>query len=128
MPISDLKLISRQDLYGALLKNNGLLIIKLGAEWCAPCKKIESIVHFHMSNMPANVTCVMVDIDESFDLYSFLKFKKIVNGIPSILVYEKSNTHIFPDEVHIGSDTVKVQMFFEKCKKRCDMQNEIKEN
>jgi thiol-disulfide isomerase/thioredoxin len=120
MTISDAKIISRQDLHDALTKNTGLLIIKLGAEWCGPCKKIESAVNFYMSHMPANATCVMVDIDESFDLYSFLKFKKVVNGIPSILMYEKGNTNFIPDEVHIGSDVAKVQMFFEKCKKLCD--------
>ena len=120
MTISDIKIITRQDLFEALVKNPGLLILKLGAEWCGPCKKIESAVNFYMSNMPANATCVMVDIDDSFDLYSFFKFKKVVNGIPSILVYEKGNRNYIPDDVHVGSDPAKVQMFFEKCKKLCD--------
>lgn len=120
MTISDIRIITRQDLFEALIKNRGLLILKLGAEWCGPCKKIESAVTGYMSNMPANATCVMVDIDESFDLYSFFKFKKVVNGIPSILVYEKGNTNYIPNDVHVGSDVVKVHAFFEKCRQLCD--------
>ena len=120
MTISDTKIYTRQDLFDALLKNTGILILKLGAEWCGPCKKIEPQVNFYMSNMPPNATCVMVNIDESSDLYSFFKVKKIVNGVPSLLVYEKGNTNYIPDDVHIGSDPARVQAFFEKCKRLCD--------
>ncbi len=119
MPVSDLKLITRQDLFEALVKNTGLLIIKFGAEWCTPCKKIEADVNFYMNNMPVTATCVLVDIDESFDLYSFLKYKKVVNGIPVILVYEKGNINYLPDQINIGSDKSQLHAFFQKCLQLC---------
>lgn len=119
MPISDLKIQTRQDLYDALVKNTGLLIIKFGATWCAPCRKIEHDVHHYMEIMPANATCVVVDIDESTDLYAFLKSKKIVNGIPVILAYETGNLNFVPDVIHVGSDKLQVNQFFEKCFRLC---------
>ena len=120
MPISNIKIKTRQDLYELLVHNTGLLIIKLGAEWCGPCKKIESEVNHYMTNMPESATCVLVDIDESFDLYSFFKFKKVVTGIPVILVYEKGNTNYIPDEINIGSDKSQLKPFFERCYKLCE--------
>ena len=119
MPISDLKIQTRQDLYDALVKNTGLLIIKFGATWCAPCRKIEHDVHHYMEIMPANATCVVADIDESTDLYAFLKSKKIVNGIPVILAYENGNLNFVPDVIHVGSDKLQVNQFFEKCFRLC---------
>jgi thiol-disulfide isomerase/thioredoxin len=119
MTISSTKLITRQDLYEALLKNTGLIVLKFGAEWCQPCKKIESFVHQYMSNMPPKATCIMVDIDESTDLYAFLKSKRIVNGVPAFLAYDTGNVSYAPDVSHIGSDKGQIHLFFEKCKNLC---------
>jgi thiol-disulfide isomerase/thioredoxin len=120
MPVSDMKLLTRQDLFEALVNNKGLLIIKLGAEWCGPCRKIDFIVHENFNKMPLNATCVIVDIDESIDLYAFFKTKKMVTGIPSVLAYEEGNMQFAPDEVHIGSDKVGLQMFFKRCLEICE--------
>lgn len=120
MPVSDMKILTRQDLFEALVKNKGLLIIKLGADWCGPCRNIEGMVKENFEKMPENATCVMVNIDESMDLYAFLKTKKIVTSIPSLLAYEKGNTHYAPDEIHIGSEKVGLRMFFERCHKICE--------
>lgn len=120
MPISSIEIKTRQDLYEQLVHNSGLLIIKLGAEWCGPCKNIEADVNYYMTNMPQNATCVVVDVDESFDLYSFFKFKKVVTSIPVILVYEKGNKNYIPDEINIGSDRSQLKLFFERCQKLCE--------
>ena len=38
--------ITTRDAFFHLLNNNpGLIIIKLGAEWCGPCKTIKPVVH-----------------------------------------------------------------------------------
>lgn len=99
-----------------LLENNpGKIIIKFGATWCAPCKTIESHVIEWMNKMPDTVQCITVDIDECFDIYAFLKTKKMVNGIPAILCYEKGNTSYIPDDAVIGADLSKVDDFFQNC-------------
>jgi thioredoxin 1 len=98
-----------------LQTNPGVLIIKFGAEWCGPCKMIEPQVKQYMAQMPTNIQCVMVDVDQSLEIYGFLKTKKMINGIPAILAYYAGNVNYIPDDVVIGADTTQIHMFFKRC-------------
>lgn len=99
----------------ALESNPGVIIIKFGAEWCGPCKKIEEHVHILMNSMPSNVQSYIIDIDESVEVYSFLKTKKMVKAIPSILAYYKNDEATYiPDDIVIGADPVAINEFFER--------------
>ena len=103
----------------ALTDNPGVMIIKFGAEWCGPCKKIDSHVKILMGKMQENVQSYIIDIDDSLEIYSFLKNKKMVNGIPAILAYYKNDDPSYiPDDVIIGADVVKINEFFERCYKK----------
>lgn len=98
-----------------LLKQNpGQFIIKFGAEWCGPCRKIEKDVKFCFDRMPDTVQCAIIDIDEYLDVYSFLKMKKMVNGIPALLCWEQGNIGYIPDDVVLGSDSQQLRLFFER--------------
>lgn len=103
------------DLQNALQNNTGVFIVKLGAEWCGPCKRIEGLVKSCMDQAPANVRCVVIDVDEAIDIYGFLKTKLVVNGIPAILGYYKGNFNYIPNEVVIGADNAQVIAFFQRC-------------
>ena len=81
----------RDEFLAILKENNGIMVFKFGAEWCAPCQSIKDDVEQYFANTPSNVLCFDLDIDDSFDLYAFLKSKKMVTGIPSILAYIKGN-------------------------------------
>jgi len=94
--------------------NPGVLIIKFGADWCGPCKLIEKDVTNFMSLMPDNVQCAIINVDDCTDVYSFLKSKKMINGIPAILVYYKGNTNVFPDDMVVGADINKIADLFNK--------------
>ena len=73
--------IANRDAFFHLLGHNpGLIILKLGATWCGPCKQIEHIVHAFFASSPANVVCGDNDVDISFDFYALLTSKKMVNG------------------------------------------------
>ena len=98
-----------------LLNNPGLVIIKFGAEWCGPCKKIETQVHNWLDSMPETVQSFIIDIDECFEIYAYLKTKKMVNGVPAILCYDKGNTSYIPSDSVIGGDPVGVDAFFKRC-------------
>jgi len=99
----------------ALESNPGVIIIKFGAEWCGPCKKIEEHVNILMNSMPSNVQSYIIDIDESLEVYSFLKTKKMVKAIPSILAYYKTDEATYiPDDIVIGADAVAINEFFER--------------
>jgi len=118
MKITD-SLVSRADLGGILEKNNGVIIIKFTASWCGPCKKIEALVNQYFDMMPKEISTIEVDIDEGFDIYGFLRTKKVVNGIPVILAYYKDNLHYVPDDIVIGSDPAQIRLFFTRCVNHC---------
>lgn len=102
-----------------LLQNNpGVIVIKFGATWCAPCKKVEPAVKHSMSQMPDTVQCVVVDVDESFEVYAYMKNKKMVNGIPALVAYYKENDSFIPDEFCSGSNVDNINAFFEICYKK----------
>ena len=116
MPLPIISKIENRVHFAELLQSNpGVLIIKFGAEWCGPCKMIEQDVIHYFSKMPDNVQSAIIDVDESFDVYAFLKSKKMVNGIPAMLAYYKGNLNYVPDNSLTGADKKQVHIFFETC-------------
>jgi thiol-disulfide isomerase/thioredoxin len=108
--------IPNRDSFFHLLKHNpGLIVIKLGAEWCGPCKQIKNVVHAFFVSSPPEVVCADIDVDKCFDFYSFLKSKKMANGIPLILCYKKGNVTFIPDDSVTGSDAGQLHLFFKRC-------------
>ena len=116
MVVSNMKILNRQEFTAALKANTGVLILKLGADWCGPCKKVEQLLYEQMILCDESITNVIVDVDESFDLYAYLKTKKIVTGIPALLGYRAGNTHFAPDEFVMGADPAGIVGFFQNCK------------
>jgi thioredoxin 1 len=108
--------IGNPEEFGENLKSNpGMIIVKFGAEWCGPCKKIEGLVKERMLQMPSNFDCYIIDIDECFELYAFLKSKRMVNGIPALLAWKKGNLTTIPDAVVASSKITEVESFFQQC-------------
>ena len=116
MPLQILTEIRNVAHFAEILKTNpGIIIIKFGAEWCGPCKQIERLVFDSFSRMPNNVQCFIIDVDICFDIYSFLKTKKMLNGIPALLCYYKENINYIPDDSVIGANVPQLNMFFQRC-------------
>ena len=110
--------IANREAFLTLLQHNtGLIIIKLSALWCGPCKTIKPAVHGFFASSPPEVICADIDVDVSFDFYSFLKSKKMVNGIPVLLCYKKGNSTYIPDDMVTGSDPNGLHQFFTRCGK-----------
>jgi len=109
------EIADRNAFFTLLQHNPGLIIIKLGAEWCGPCKTIKPVVHGFFASSPPEVVCADIDVDRSFDFYSFLKSKKMVNGIPVLLCYKKGNNTFIPDDIVTGSNPQELHNFFIKC-------------
>lgn len=95
---------SRHAFLDLLKVNPGFVVVKFGADWCGPCKKIHDEVNDFFSRCPQHVICCDIDVDDSFDLYAFMKKKKMANGIPVIMVWKKGNEEYIPDHSYIGSD------------------------
>lgn len=111
-----IKAFANRDEFLKLLQvNPGLVIVKLGATWCGPCKQIAHIVEGFFASSPPNVICADIDVDESIDLYAYLKQRRMVNGIPVMLMYKRGNNTFAPDDSVTGADPGQLDAFFKRC-------------
>ena len=107
-----------REVFFQLLKiNPGVFIFKFGAEWCAPCKSIKKYIDNVSLALPNDNTVYIynVDVDECFDLYAYLKQKKMVSGIPALLAYKKGNSYFVPDASISGTNESDLNNFFNTC-------------
>ena len=104
------------DLEQLLKANTGLVLIKLGATWCGPCKKIDPLImQWYEKFNHEKITRIVLDIDENIDLYGFYKKKRVVRGVPTILAYYHENEHYIPVDITFGSDEKETNAFFNRC-------------
>ena len=104
--------VSREEFQDLLNENNTVIVFKFGATWCKPCQSIKSHVKECVSKLPNNICCLELDVDDSFDLYAYLKSKKQVNGIPCLLAYKMGNTSFAPDFSISGTNLENITSFF----------------
>jgi len=89
------------------------LIVKFSATWCEPCKKIHDYcVNQFNSFDDTKVLCIEIDIDDSFDIFAFLKQKKMVRGVPTLFLYRKGKDNYIPDESISGTNNTDLTYFF----------------
>jgi len=115
LPANVITSMSKIDFQNALINNPGALIIKFGSDWCGPCKRVEPLINKWYSTLPDTIQCAIIDIDDNFEIYGFLKSKRFVNGIPVILCYKKGNQSWIPDNVVSGADENQINIFFQTC-------------
>jgi len=106
---------NQNDFLELLKVNPGLIVIKFGATWCGPCKSIAPVIEAFFGSSPDSVICADIDVDESFDLYSFMKSKRMVNGIPVLLCYKRGNIGFAPDDMVTGASPNDLDAFFKRC-------------
>ena len=107
----------RQTFMNLIRSNRGTIVFKFGAEWCDPCKKIKGLVNDLVTetlskNTDGRVQFFDVDVDDSFDLYAFLKSKKMTKGIPVLLRYDSGNDSYAPDCSVTGTNNEEIETFF----------------
>lgn len=103
--LPEIYLENREDLINYLNSTEyEFSILKFTADWCGPCKKIDPFIEELIKNKESEFNSsikkfiyIKVDVDECFDLYSFMKAKKRINGIPATFLYSK-NVYMNIDE------------------------------
>jgi len=109
-----------REVFLQLLKMNpGVFVFKFGAEWCKPCQMIKKHIDNVSLVVPNNNTMYIysVDVDDCFDVYAYLKQKKMVSGIPALLAYKKGNSYFVPDASVSGTNETDINNFFNTCLK-----------
>lgn len=117
MEIVDLE--SLDEFNSAQLNNKGIILIKFGATWCKPCKITKPFIESWAERVNSydNVSVYEVDVDVGIDIYHYLKSKKMISGIPTILCFIRGNNTYIPDDSVVGSSQHEIDCFFERCLK-----------
>jgi thiol:disulfide interchange protein len=106
------------------------IVLKFKAEWCKPCKVIDPFIHnlvddkinvLNKQNRTNVFLYVEIDIDVCTDLYIFLKKMKRLNGVPSVLFYQKSiydkiedDYKYIPQQSISGANESAIQKLFDR--------------
>lgn len=109
------ELADREAFQEVLDQNEGIVILKFGADWCGPCKLISPFVKTIVDKLPSSFTMYDLDVDDNFEIYAYLKSKKMVTGIPVILAYYRENKTFASNESISGADEVAYKRFFTAC-------------
>ena len=63
------------------------VVVKFGATWCGPCKKIAPIWEAALPSLSDRWLIGDIDVDQSADLYAKLKRFKMIRGVPTIMIW-----------------------------------------
>ena len=68
---------------------NRIIVVKIGAEWCGPCKFIKPTWNEWIQKASPNIIIADLDgdQDENIELIGNLRTKKMMKGIPVIFAY-----------------------------------------
>ena len=106
---------SRATFMSSLNNNPGLFIICLSATWCKPCQNISQHVTSIFEKISSDkILCAKLDVDHYGDLYAFLKSRRMVHGIPTLLCYKQGNLSFVPDDMVSGSDIKNINNFINR--------------
>tara|TARA_Y100000389_G_scaffold14646_1_gene12996 strand:+ start:540 stop:914 length:375 start_codon:yes stop_codon:yes gene_type:complete len=103
-------------------ENDGKMIFKFTATWCAPCKRAAPFINDHLDKIKQDISegknentirFFEIDIDESVDVYGLLKSKRMIQGVPSLIFYDSENKTLWPDIAISSSKESDINYFFE---------------
>ena len=101
------------------LPKEDIIIVRFTAEWCVPCQSINKECEDFFKNCNKRIHPIIIDIDESIELYVTMKRYKMVSSIPVLLAYygnEKRDYWYIPSNSIIGGNKKYLELFFNTCK------------
>lgn len=111
------KIEGSQIFLNLLQHNEGIFVLKIGASWCKPCRTIKPVVDAFFASSPQNVICADIDIQDKAnqEVYTAIKNRMRLQGIPCLLMYRKGNKDIVADEIVTGVEPSSLHYFFKRC-------------
>lgn len=90
--------LSRNQYQNIIAAKKKPLFVKFTASWCGPCKAIAPFVNEFLMDpsVKEKIQYLEIDIDESLDVFAFMKKMKMLNGVPSLLFYKMDNVSFAP--------------------------------
>ena len=100
------------------LAQNKVFVVRLTADWCKPCRRLAPYYKSWVAKMDDAVVSLDINIDESLDVYSFFKRKRIVRGIPAVLAWvpdgEEANATYWPNDSVCSGALTEVELMLER--------------
>lgn len=99
----------REEFKKLINEHGGVVILKFGATWCAPCNFIKNYVNNKYEKLSDNIIVADLDVDEggNDDVFTYLKSPKL----PAFFSFVNGDKM----DVFIGSDQTQLDSFFGKC-------------
>lgn len=88
------------------LNKNKVVIVKVSATWCGPCKKVAPYISDLYEKSPNSITMVELDCDDDDDTVAYLKIKKF----PTFISY----VHGEKTDIYETSKPEEIKDFFNK--------------
>lgn len=113
MPATLFECIEDKNEFQEILDNNkSVVVLKFGADWCKPCKLIAPLIEEYKNKLDENIHFYNLDVDDNFEIYAYLKSKRMVSGIPALLAYKANNTSFAPCYSVTGTNKESIHIFF----------------
>ena len=65
------------EVFKAVMKKNGVNVVKAAATWCMPCKRIAPEVEKIYEQLSDNVKVYHIDVDECPEIANYLRIRKL---------------------------------------------------
>lgn len=101
--------MDRKEFITNLENNNHILIVFITATWCGPCAVIKPFIEKTLGSY--DYASLKLDVDNDSDAYAFLRAKKQVKGVPTLLAYFNGN--IIPSKSISGTNERDITSFFD---------------
>jgi hypothetical protein len=93
----------------------GLLFIVFTSPNCTPCNNCKARIHAWIEQFDTQYTTVhYINIMENKIIYDYYKNKRLLSGIPAIIVFTENNfSYIYNDSINTSNSTI-IDTFFNK--------------